>query len=395
MTTDNAAPGTPADTDAPRWALHGQPLAVAQLRVDLQAGRLAHAYLLTGPEGVGKATLARRLAQAIHCEAPLEGVDPCLACRSCRRVEAGEAPDVEIVAIGGPCAEEGHKAHVADNSTRIRICQARRVTRLSSLSPFHTPPHHPPRRIFVVDTADDLQTEAGHALLKTLEEPPASSLIILLATDPDELLPTVRSRCREIALRPMPRPELAAALTADLDLDSTEATRLATLARGRYGLAVRLHRDPSLQQLRSAATQEIARLVGAGRNDRLDSAARLAGGWRSDRRNVLDTLDVWRWWWRDALARAAGLDVEAQPLDDAPLDDEAAAAPGPQPSTAQAALALRATQRARQHLLENTNPQLALEVLMLDLPRLDRAQPLSDDSVTNREEARSAAAPAP
>ena len=305
---------------APRWALHGQPLAVAQLRTDLQAGRLAHAYLLTGPEGVGKATLARRLAQAIHCETPGDGIDPCLACRSCRRVEDGAAPDVEIVAIGGPCAEEGHRDHVADNSTRIRICQARRITRLSSLSPFHTPPHHPPRRIFVVDTADDLQTEAGHALLKTLEEPPASSLIILLATDPDELLPTIRSRCREIALRPMPRPELAAVLTAALNLDSTEPARLATLARGRYGLAVRLHRDPSLQQLRHAATAEIARLVSAGRNDRFDYAARLAGGWRSDRRNVLDTLDVWRWWWRDALARAAGLDVETHPLEAQPLE---------------------------------------------------------------------------
>ena len=412
MTTN---PGAPADP--PRWALHGQPLAVAQLRTDLQAGRLAHAYLLTGPEGVGKATLARRLAQAIHCETPVAGIDPCLACRSCRRVEDGAAPDVEIVAIGGPCADEGHRDHVADASTRIRICQARRITRLSSLSPFHTPPHHPPRRIFVIDTADDLQTEAGHALLKTLEEPPASSLIILLATAPDELLPTVRSRCREIALRPMPRPELAAALVADLQLDPIEADRLATLARGRYGLAVRLHRDPSLQQLRQAATDEIARLVTAGRNDRFDYAARLAGGWRSDRRNVLDTLDVWRWWWRDALARAAGLDVEAPPLETQPLetqpleaepletqpldDDGAQAAPAaPEPrqqpqhlprlSIAQAALALRATQRARQHLLENTNPQLALEVLMLDLPQL-----AGDDAATNREEARPAAAPAP
>ena len=391
MTADREAPAdAPADTA--RWGLHGQPLAVAQLRLDLQAGRLGHAYLLTGPEGVGKATLARRLAQAIHCEAPSEGIDPCLACRSCQRVETGEAPDVEIVAIGGPCSEEGHKDHVADNSTRIRICQARRLTRLSSLSPFHTPPHHPPRRIFVVDTADDLQTEAGHALLQTLEEPPDSSLIILLATDPDELLPTIRSRCREIALRPMPRPELAAALTADLDLDGAEATRLATLARGRYGLAVRLHRDPSLQQLRRAASAEIARLVGAGRNDRFDYAARLAGGWRSDRHNVLDTLDVWRWWWRDALARAAGLDVEAQPIDGHASPVEAAM---PQLSAAQAALALRATQRARQHLLENTNPQLALEVLMLDLPQLDLPQPANDESVTNREEARWAAAPAP
>jgi DNA polymerase-3 subunit delta' len=372
----------PGAATPPTWAVHGQPLAVAQLRADLEAGRLAHAYLLTGPESVGKATLARRLAQAIHCEAPQNGVDPCLECRGCRRVEDGEAPDVDIVAIGGPCSEESHRDHVADGSTRIRICQARRITRLSSLAPFHIPPHHPPRRIFVVDTADDLQTEAGHALLKTLEEPPGSSLLILLATDPDELLPTIRSRCREIALRPMPRPQLAAALEAGLGLDPEEATRLATLARGRYGLAVRLHEDPSLSQLRRTAAEDVARLAAAGRNERFDYAAKLAGGWRRERQSVLETLDVWRWWWRDALARSAGLDV-GEP------DPDAGAEP-PACSTAEAATALRATQRARQHLLENTNPQLALEVLMLDLPQL-----ASPDTVPNGEEARAAAAPAP
>ncbi len=376
-----AAPGAPPD--APEWGVYGQPLAVAQLRSDLAGGRLAHAYLLSGPEGVGKATLARRLAQALHCEAPPGGAGPCLECAACRRAGDGGAPDYEVVAIGGPCDEESHRDHAADGSTRIRICQARRLARLSSLAPFHQPPHHPPRRVFVVDAADDLQTEAGHALLKTLEEPPATSLLILLATDPAELLPTIRSRCREIALRPMPRAECAAALAEGLGLGGDEAARLAALARGRYGLAARLHRDPSLVRMREAAAEDLARLAAAGRNERFDYAEKLAGGWRRDRRGVLGTLDVWRWRWSEALAVAAG----------------AASANGGEPlaaaSAAEAASALRATQRARRRLLENTNPQLALEVLMLDLPELAGRAPAlaARNGERNGEEARAAVAP--
>ena len=360
---------------AASWGVRGLEQPVAELRAALASGRLGHSWLFSGPDGVGKATLARRLVQALHCEqrdgTDGTGVDPCLECRACTRIESGEAPDVERITIGGPCDEEGHRDHVADGSTRIRICQARRLAKLANLAPFHAS-----RRIFIIDTANDLQTEAAQSLLKTLEEPPGSALLILLAVDPDELLPTIRSRCRELTLRPLPRAALAEALAEDVEgLGADEARELAAQGRGRYGLALRLHRDPAQRQLRETAIEDLRRLCAGSRNERFDHAARLAGSWRRERAAVIETLDVWRWWWRDTLASVA----EAEGRGEA-----APAACSPR----EAVLALRATERARRHLIENTNPQLALEVLMLDLPQLQFEEP-----EPSREEARPAAAP--
>jgi DNA polymerase-3 subunit delta' len=344
--------------------MYGQDAAVAALRQALTSDRLAHTYLFTGPEGVGKATLARRLVAALLCEAePV--ARPCLECRACLRTEAGETPDVERIAVGGVCDEGGpaHRDHSTDGSTRIRICQVRRLERVANLTPFHAP-----RRIFIIDTADDLQREAGHALLKTLEEPPSSVLLILLATDVDELLPTVRSRCQELALTPMPHSALVAALRERPGLDATTAEELATEARGRYGLAVRLHTDPSLRMLRETAAADALRLASAGRNERLDYAATVAARWSKERMSVLDALDTWRWWWHERL-----------------LEASRGGAPLLRCTPAEAVRALQAVQQTREHLLANTNPQLALEVMMLDLPVLP-----ADES---REEGRAAPAP--
>lgn len=361
-----SAPGT--------WGMVGQQHAVTALRAALQHGRLGHAYLFSGPRGVGRATLARRLAQALSCEARI-GVDPCLECRPCRQIEAGTWPDFQPVRVGGICDESDHRDHAADGSTRIRICQVRRIARLSAMPQWNTTspeaaptlfgdaleaapadpvPASAPKRIFLIDAAEDLQTEAAHALLKTLEEPPESALLVLVASDLEELLPTIRSRCQELVLRPLGRAELARALE-DEGVDVERAEELSLAAEGRYGRARQLVQDPSLGVLRETAFADVERLARAPRNERFDYAEALSKRWTRERESVLATLDAWREWWRVVLHAAGAPTKPAASIPCAPHE---------------AVRALQAVQTARQHLLENTNPQLALEVMLLDMPRL-------------------------
>ena len=335
------------------WGVFGQDGAVEALRRAIASGNLAHAYLVTGPDGVGKGTLAHRLAQTLISPSAEDPTVPDLTTRVARQIEADEMPDIERIALGGVCDESNHD-HAADNSTRIRICQVRRLERVASLAPFASP-----RRVFIVDTADQLQTEAAHALLKTLEEPPGQVLILLLATDPDALLPTIRSRCQEIPLRPAPYSDLLAVLEDDPEV--ADPVTVARLAHGRYGLAMRMKQDPTFAVLRESATTEARRLARASRNERFDFAERFGGAWYRERESVLQTIDLWREWWRDVLVAAADAAADLSPE---------AKAEATRCTPADALRALRAVQTAREHLLANTHAQLALEVMMLDLPVL-------------------------
>jgi len=355
---------TSPTTEANAWGVVGQDAPVEVLRRAIAGGHLAHAYLFAGPPGIGKALLARRLAQTLVAPSAEDPTLPDLASRASQQIEAGASADIERIAIGGICDEASHD-HATDRSTRIRICQIRRLERVASLAPFAVS-----RRVFVIDGADDLQPEAGHALLKTLEEPPGDALLLLLASDIDALLPTIRSRCQEMVLRPLSHARLAEELRAHAALPADEALALARLAHGRYGLAMRMHADPSLAVLRQSATEEARRLARASRNERFDVADRLGAAWYRERESVLATVDLWRDWWREVLLATSGLEALPEAVEDA-----AGLTP------ADAVRALQAVQTARQHLLGNTSAPLALEVMMLDLPTLSAPVPATAGAV--------------
>ncbi|MBK9518826.1 MAG: DNA polymerase III subunit [Anaeromyxobacter sp.] len=194
-----------------------QDRAVSSLRAALSRGQLHHAYLFGGPAGVGKATTARLLAQAVNCQGgPGEPgdlrVDPCGECGPCRKIARGVHPDVlelrteREMAQAGRWEPEGGRAPSRD----IVVAQVRDLTdRRLSLRLFEGR-----RRVVIIDPADALNPQAQNALLKTLEEPPDDTTLVLVSATPDELLPTVRSRCLRVAFGPLPEEVVVEALLA-------------------------------------------------------------------------------------------------------------------------------------------------------------------------------------
>ncbi|MEX0786928.1 MAG: hypothetical protein WD939_09845, partial [Dehalococcoidia bacterium] len=294
-----------------------------------------------------------------------EMLPPCGVCRSCRLIGEGKHPDVELIAPGAMCDEAEHRDH--EGSRDIRICQVRRLQGVVSRAPFEAR-----YRVLIVDPADTLTAEAANAFLKTLEEPPPRTVMVLITAREESLRETVRSRCRRIAFSGVPRAEIEAALRERWSADADQAARLARLAQGRLGWAVNALNDDGVLEERERTVDEIESLVGAGYGERFAYAAALGQRYQRDQQAVGASLDVWGGWWRDVLLTAAGredLTSDSERLDT--LRSNAA-----QYGVAGAVQALRAVDDVRQHLDEHASPTLALEVMLLELPEGRQKRPI-------------------
>jgi DNA polymerase III delta' subunit len=241
--------------EAHRFRTRGQPAAVAAARAMLLGG-MPHALLIVGPSGVGKATLADDIAAVLVCRAEDPRVRPCRECRGCRAFEHGNHPDVHrlgptgaglVIPIGGR-DERGIRDLVRD---------------LSLL------PVEGGARVAIVTDADRMTEDAQSAFLKTLEEPPAGTVLLLTATDEERLLPTIRSRCSRIRLGPVARSEVEQLLVEAGLADAPLAARLARLSAGRPGDAVALARAPESLTIRGEVGRTLLDLATATRADRL------------------------------------------------------------------------------------------------------------------------------
>lgn len=340
------------------WTLVGQESAVGVLSSALAAERVSHAYLFAGAAHTGKTLAALEFAQALNCtgEAP-----PCGRCRACERVASGSHPDVEIVAPGGLCNDNEHPDHSKDNSTGIRMCQIRRISDVISRAPFDGR-----YRVIIIEPAEAMREEAQNALLKTLEEPPAHVVLVLVTEYEDRLLETIRSRARRVAFHGLARELIERSLRSRWDVEPERAAALARLSGGRIGWAVLALHDERMMQQREAALTSAEEHAGTSITERIAWATELGSRHSKDRAGVQATLEMWQEWWRDILLIAAGRSEAAMHRDR--LDRLHILAS--QCEVSAAVRALRAISDARQQLEENASPALALEVMVLALPQL-------------------------
>jgi DNA polymerase-3 subunit delta' len=215
---------------------------VERFRRAMTRGRLASSFLFSGPEGIGKRMFARALAQTLLCQArPEKAMDPCGHCPSCVQFVAGTHADFEEVAKPADKSFLPLELLIGDKEHRMREGLCRNL----SLRPMMGG-----RKVALIDDADFLNAEGANCLLKTLEEPPPRSVLILLATSPARQLPTIRSRCQLIRFRPLPAEVLAELLLArGVVADAAQARQLAEMSQGSLRRAEELI-DPGLRDFR-------------------------------------------------------------------------------------------------------------------------------------------------
>jgi DNA polymerase-3 subunit delta' len=325
------------------WQVIGQDKILSLLDYSLKTDAIAHAYLLVGPRHVGKGTLAINLAQALNCDGPEL---PCGQCRSCQRILEGKHADVVPIGL--------------DSRTEIGIDDIRGLQRLANL-----PPYEGKCKVFIIDDAEYLSTEAANSLLKILEEPPPRIVWLLLAAEEEHLLPTIISRCQRLELKPVPSERVQEILVNSYNVAADKAKLLTQLCHGRLGWALSALANDDILEQRSQRIAKLVSLLTASLEQRFAYAQELASQFSQNRKAGAEIIEIWLDWWRDLMLIKGGCQEAIINVDyETTLEEQARGLSLSDIKEFLANLGL-----LQEEISKNVNPRLAWEWLVLNLPR--------------------------
>lgn len=330
------------------WNILGHEWAVQMLHEHITKNRLRHAYLLTGPQGIGKRTLAQQLAKVINCPNPIAPGEPCQTCRTCTQIEHLQHPDLTLV----QAEQEGGT---------LKVDQVRQLQHSLALAPYETK-----HRIAILLRFEEAHPSAANALLKTLEEPPGKAILLLTASDTESLLPTIVSRCEVLRLRPLPIEHVATGLQERWQVPPEQAHLLAHISGGRPGHALNLFQQPERLEQRASWLEMLYEALPASRTQRFALAEEMIKNKERSKENLRQMLIAWLPLWRDVMLNIAG---STAPLLN-PDQEETIQTIANLLDLTTAKFTLSKIENTLLLLEKNINIRLAFEVLLLDLPYL-------------------------
>lgn len=320
--------------------IYGQKQIVDHFQNALESGKISHAYIINGERSSGKEFIAKIFAMALQCEEP--GIEPCNECHSCKQALSGNHPDIIKVAHEKPATigVEDIRSGV-NNDVVIK-------------------PYSSKWKIYIINEAEKMTVQAQNALLKTLEEPPAYAVIMLLTSNPEALLPTIQSRCVVMNMKPVPDDMVKNYLMKELHIPDYKADVCTAFARGNLGKAKALAASEEFDNIKTEAVSLLKYIRDMEITD-IMSAIKKINDYKIDINDYLDILSVW---YRDVLLFKATNDVNHLIFKD---EIQYIKKVSNQSAYEGIEIILDALEKAKARLRANVNFELTMELLLLTI----------------------------
>lgn len=313
---------------------------IQHLQNAIQLGKVSHAYIFSGEKGSGRKTLAGTFAMTLQCEQ--KGLEPCMECTSCKKMTSHNHPDIKFV------------THEKPNSIGIEDIRTQLIDDVA------IKPYESPYKIYIVGEAEKLTLQAQNALLKTIEEPPAYVIVMLITSNIDAFLPTITSRCVTLSLRPIQESMVKEYLMEQLHVPDYQAQVDAAFAQGNIGKARQIAQSEDFGIMTEQAFRVLRRTYDLELYELVDMIKQLS----AEKQDIFDYLDIYTLWFRDVLLFKATKEIDGLVFKEQLnyIKERASRS-----SYEGIEKILDAIDKAKERLQSNVNFELAMELLFLTM----------------------------
>lgn len=313
---------------------------IEHLQNAITMDKVSHAYIFNGPERSGKMMLAKSFAMALQCEK--HGAEGCMECHSCKQALSDNHPDIIYLRH-----EKPNTISVDDIRSQIN-------------NDVDIKPYSSPYKIYIVDEAEKMNQQAQNALLKTIEEPPAYAVILLLTTNADSFLPTVLSRCITLDLKVVPDDTIREFLMKECQIPDYKADICTAFAQGNVGKAIQLANSEDFNEIKDSAIQLLKRIKDIELYEMMEAVKHIG----EYKLSINDYFDIMTIWFRDVLLYKATSDANSLIFKDEVYDIKLQASKS---SYSGLETIIKALDKAKRRLNANVNFDLVMELLLLTI----------------------------